>query len=40
MGIGPEDPRLNPGNEPEDEVSSGAADAQGKGLTSSACQLV
>ena len=40
MGVGPEDPGLDPGNEPEDQVCRSATEAQGEGLASGACQLI
>ena len=40
MRVGSEYPGLNSGDEPQDEVSRGAAEAEGEGLASGACQLI
>ena len=40
MRVGSEYSGLDSGNEPQDEVSGSAAQAEGKGLAGGACQLV
>ncbi len=40
MRVSSEDPGLNPGNEPQDEIGAGAADAESERLPGCARQLV